>query len=174
MKLGKFEKLDLRTFWKKEDSDFTPWLAKEENIQLLGDTIGIDLEVKRQEDNKSFVKLHSAQPQHWINAAIGRSNFFLSANVNSKEDSISISLNIIGDDAEQNYERLYELGYEKSLKNISPDLLWDKMEGRKMSCVLLKTSGDFTKRNGWPNQHAWFKDNLEKFKKFFRPLVKKV
>ncbi len=312
MKLGRLEKQDLRTYWRKEGSEFTPWLAKEENIQLLGETIGIDLEVKKQEDNvgpyraditcidttnnhlvlienqlektdhihlgqlmtyasgldavtiiwiaqrfteehrsaldwlnritedsinffgieielyrindsppapmfnmvskpnnwakslrksvssqnlsetklqqqeywqglitflednKSFVKLHSAQPQHWINASIGKSYFYLSATVNSRENSISIWLNITGDDAESNYEKLYELGYERSLVDINSDLLWDKMEGRKMSSVILKTSGDFTKRSDWPNQHAWFKDNLEKFTKFFRPLVKNV
>ena len=45
MKLGKIEKLDLRDIWANEASDFTPWLAKEENIKLLGDTIGIELKV---------------------------------------------------------------------------------------------------------------------------------
>lgn len=49
MKLGKIEKLDLRDIWANEASDFTPWLAKEENIKLLGDTIGIELEVESQE-----------------------------------------------------------------------------------------------------------------------------
>ena len=49
MKLGKIEKLDLRDIWANEASDFTPWLAKPENIKLLGDTIGIDLEVESQE-----------------------------------------------------------------------------------------------------------------------------
>jgi len=44
MKLGRLEKLDLRTYWKKEATDFTPWLAQEENIQLLSETIGIELE----------------------------------------------------------------------------------------------------------------------------------
>mgnify|MGYP000884166979 FL=1 len=51
MKLGRLEKLDLRKYWKKEDTDFTPWLAQEENIQLLGETIGLDLEVQSQEEN---------------------------------------------------------------------------------------------------------------------------
>lgn len=312
MKLGKFIKLDLRDYWKKEDKDFTPWLAKEENIQLLSETIGIELEVKMQEDNigpyraditcvdttnnhlvlienqlektdhthlgqlmtyasgldavtiiwiaqkfteehrsaldwlnritedtinffgievelyrindslpapmfnivskpnnwakyvrksvssqnlsetrllqqeywqslktflednKSFVKLHSAQPQHWTNSAIGRANFYLSATVNSRENTLSIWLNIVGDDAEANYEKLYQMAYEKSLAEISSELLWDKMEGKKSSSVILKTAGDFSKRNDWPNQHAWFKEYLEKFHKYFKPLVKKV
>ena len=46
MSLGRLEKIDLRTYWKKEATDFTPWLAKEENIQLLSETIGIELEVQ--------------------------------------------------------------------------------------------------------------------------------
>lgn len=51
MKLGKIKKIDLRTIWASESSDFTPWLAKEENIALLSDAIGMDLEVESQEKN---------------------------------------------------------------------------------------------------------------------------
>lgn len=46
MELGKVEKLAIRDQWKNEEYDFTPWLAKEENIQLLGDEINLDLEVE--------------------------------------------------------------------------------------------------------------------------------
>lgn len=42
--LGKLEKItDLRSIWKHEAIDFTNWLAKEENMNLLGDEIGIEL-----------------------------------------------------------------------------------------------------------------------------------
>lgn len=47
--LGKLERVELREIWKTEDRDFTPWLASEENISILADTIGIDLEVEAQE-----------------------------------------------------------------------------------------------------------------------------
>lgn len=49
MKLGKIRKIDLRDVWASESSDFTPWLAKEENIAMLGDAIGMYLEVESQE-----------------------------------------------------------------------------------------------------------------------------
>ena len=49
MKLGKLEKLQLRNYWRNEGTDFTPWLAQEENIQLLSEAICIDLEVHGQE-----------------------------------------------------------------------------------------------------------------------------
>ncbi len=48
-KLGRLEKLDLRDAWKNEAGDFTPWLASEENIKLLGDAMNLDLEVQQQE-----------------------------------------------------------------------------------------------------------------------------
>ena len=51
MKLGTIKKIDLRDVWSSESSDFTPWLATEENISLLGDAIGLELEVESQEKN---------------------------------------------------------------------------------------------------------------------------
>ncbi len=51
MKLGALNKVDLRDIWNTEANDFTPWLAKEENLNLLGDTIGIDIEFEAQEKN---------------------------------------------------------------------------------------------------------------------------
>lgn len=42
--LGEFEPVDLRTVWNNEATDFTPWLAKAENLEKLSKTLGMDLE----------------------------------------------------------------------------------------------------------------------------------
>ncbi|MBR1417996.1 MAG: DUF4268 domain-containing protein, partial [Synergistaceae bacterium] len=43
MNLGKLEEItDLRTVWPNEASDFTPWLASDDNIELLADALGLD------------------------------------------------------------------------------------------------------------------------------------
>lgn len=47
--LGRLVKVDLRQVWISEPGDFTPWLAQPENIVLLGEAIGIELEVESQE-----------------------------------------------------------------------------------------------------------------------------
>ena len=48
--LGRLEKIkNIRDIWDTEDRDFTPWLAEENNIALLGDAIGLSLEVEAQE-----------------------------------------------------------------------------------------------------------------------------
>lgn len=52
MKLGLLEEIeDLRTVWPHEALDFTPWLAKEDNISLLSDAIGIDITVESTESS---------------------------------------------------------------------------------------------------------------------------
>ena len=47
--LGRLTPMDLREVWQSESGDFTPWLARPENIALLGETIGLDLVVLAQE-----------------------------------------------------------------------------------------------------------------------------
>lgn len=46
---GKLEKVDLRVGWSSESSDFTPWLAKEENLRVLAEAIGLELSLEAQE-----------------------------------------------------------------------------------------------------------------------------
>jgi len=43
MDLSRLAKVELREAWPHEASDFTSWLAEEENLQLLSDEIGIDI-----------------------------------------------------------------------------------------------------------------------------------
>lgn len=50
--LGKIIKIDdLRTIWKHEARDFSKWLAQEDNLALLGETIGIDIILKETESS---------------------------------------------------------------------------------------------------------------------------
>jgi len=51
MKIGKLDKVDPRHLWNGEAKDFTPWLARESNIEYLSEVIGIELEVISEEKN---------------------------------------------------------------------------------------------------------------------------
>jgi hypothetical protein len=68
--LGRLKKVDLREAWESEAGDFTPWLAQEENIALLSDTIGIDLEVEAQEKNvgpfRADILCKDTATDHWV------------------------------------------------------------------------------------------------------------
>ncbi len=48
--LARLEPVDLRTVWEHEAQDFTPWLAQPENLRLLGETLGLELEDARTEE----------------------------------------------------------------------------------------------------------------------------
>lgn len=68
--LGRLDKVDLRDIWTTEAGDFTPWLASEENLALLGDTIGIDLELEAQEKSvgpfKADILCKDTLDGHWV------------------------------------------------------------------------------------------------------------
>ena len=49
--LGRLERVDLRSAWISEATSFTPWLATSDNLKLLGDAIGIDLEFEGSEQS---------------------------------------------------------------------------------------------------------------------------
>lgn len=43
MKIGTLKEVDIRDIWKHEQYDFSAWLAKEENIKLLNEKLGLTL-----------------------------------------------------------------------------------------------------------------------------------
>jgi hypothetical protein len=312
MKLGRLEKIDLRNQWKKEDTEFTPWLAEEENIELLGEVINMELEVQSQEESvgpfradilcidtatnnyvlienqlertdhihlgqlmtyaagldavtiiwiaRKFTEEHRAaldwlnnitdekfnffgieielyriadslaapkfnliakpndwtksvrksassqnltetkllqqeywqafkdymeeknsrtritkpQPQHWMNLAIGKSNYCLTVSVNTKDNTISVWLDILGANAKTNFEKLKEINEERSYQEINEDVRWLRMDDKIQSAVILTVNGNMKNKNDWENQFEWFKEYLERFDRFFRPLIKSI
>jgi len=44
--LGRLESVSLREYWQDEARDFTKWLASDENLGLLSDTLGMELELE--------------------------------------------------------------------------------------------------------------------------------
>jgi len=49
--LGRLERIELREIWRTEAQDFTPWLARPENLAVLSDALKIELELEAQERN---------------------------------------------------------------------------------------------------------------------------
>lgn len=49
--LGRLERVDLRNIWLSEATEFTPWLAQADNLSVLADAVGIELELEAQERN---------------------------------------------------------------------------------------------------------------------------
>lgn len=313
MKIGKLKKIDLRELWTGEATDFTPWLASEENISLLSEEIGIELEVVQEEqrvgmfradilckdtitdkfvlienqlertdhshlgqlmtyaagldavtiiwiaktfseehraamdwlngitDDKisfigieievykigeslpapmfqivakpndwsksirssantageltptkqlnleywtalykflqssdTFLKSQKPQPHHWTSYAIGRSNFHLSATVSIRDNFIRIELYISGSNAKDNYYKLKNLYEEEAGIYFDNHLVWNELPDAKVSIVEIKKEANTSNRGEWQEQFQWFRKNIEKMDKFFRPKVKKL
>jgi hypothetical protein len=66
--LGKLQRVDLREIWTKEHIDFTPWLA--ENLHVLGEAIGIELELETVEKNvgafRADILAKDVQTDEWV------------------------------------------------------------------------------------------------------------
>lgn len=48
---GVMERLKVRDYFANEANDFTPWLSADTNIKILGDALGLELEVEGSEEN---------------------------------------------------------------------------------------------------------------------------
>lgn len=68
--IGRLESVDVRTVWESESADFTPWLAQEESLKLLGDAVGLDLELEAQEQTvgpfRADILCRDAQTDSWV------------------------------------------------------------------------------------------------------------
>ncbi|MFZ5931608.1 MAG: DUF4268 domain-containing protein [Pseudomonadota bacterium] len=70
-KLGRIERVELRSIWTSEDKHFTPWLAQPENLEILGETLGIELEFEAQEKDvgpfrADILCKNTAEKDSWV------------------------------------------------------------------------------------------------------------
>ena len=70
LNLGRLEKLDLRNVWLSESSHFTPWLAQPENLAVLADAVGLELELEGQERNvgpfRADILCKDVESEQWV------------------------------------------------------------------------------------------------------------
>lgn len=70
--LGKMEPVNVRSAWPNEATDFTPWLASEQGLELLQDALGMDLEVEAVEQSIGpfradiLAKRLDTPDEHWV------------------------------------------------------------------------------------------------------------
>ena len=68
--LGRLQKVDLREIWRTEDQHFTPWLAREENLAVLAETLGMELELEAEEKRvgpfRADILCRNADDGSWV------------------------------------------------------------------------------------------------------------
>lgn len=128
-------------------------------------------------NNGNPFKMQKPLPQHWSNIAIGKSGFHISLTVNSQKKILGITLEINTDSAADNkqyFDTLKENFQQLAETAISENLVWSRLDNKKVSTITLTTDGDFLDKSTHPEQFAWFLDAIVKFDKFFRPKIKSL
>ena len=68
--LGKLERVELQSIWENEAQDFTPWLATEENLSILADTLHMELELEARETNvgqfRADILCKNTDDESWV------------------------------------------------------------------------------------------------------------
>jgi hypothetical protein len=124
------------------------------------------------ESSGTKIRSQKPLPQHWTNFAIGRSNFHMSATHSVRDNFIRVEFLINGHNSKDIFDELKDKYESSSYEKIDSELLWDKLEERKVSCVYIKKSTDVNNRSEWPDQFEWILDKLQKMEAFFRPKIK--
>lgn len=124
-------------------------------------------------EHGSPLRLQKPLPQHWTNLAIGRSNYWLCARVNTLAENISADLNI-GEKNKAGFNALYAQkdGIEREFG--SP-LIWNELPQKIQSIIgITKDDADIMNEADWDNQFAWLADKLEKLDKVFRRRIREL
>lgn len=114
------------------------------------------------------------RPQHWMTFPVGRSHFWLSADMNTRKNRINVTFWMNGPQAKHHYSLLYR---QKSTieEELNEGLAWHELPNKKSSYILLgRENSVIGDRSAWPIQHAWLLAKLEAFHRCFSPRVKAI
>jgi Domain of unknown function (DUF4268) len=123
------------------------------------------------EVNGSIVKMRIPRPKSWSDISLGKSDIYLAAGMNSKTNLLTIWLVIRGAQSKESFDKLYRMAYKNSLIEINRSIIWDRMDGRQRCAVILNQPADIYNKSDWKQQFDWFKKNLEKYVRFFKPKI---
>lgn len=122
-------------------------------------------------ERKSSLKPQKAHPQHWMDLSLGRSNFHLSALVNTKERRLSAGVFMDGRYAKQQFKALLAMRDEIE-KAFGLPVEWRELPNRQESQILCsKNESDIRNREAWPSHHTWLAEVLERLDSVFRGRV---
>ena len=124
-----------------------------------------------------------ALPQNWMNIAIGRSGFQLSAIAsawNSQDNTwdtgeIRAEFVVTLDNAAEFYDQFHRRQDEIQEKlGLEEQLTWHNPENTKSWKTYLRKTANVANRSDWPAQHEWLRRRLNKLLGVFQPMVKEL
>ena len=102
-------------------------------------------------ENNLNLRLRKANPQHWYDLSIGRTDCNISLTVNSLKKELACEIYI--SNSKETFDEFYN-NKEEIDKSINA-LEWMELPTKKASRIKKKTKGDFRNENKWPTYFEW-------------------
>jgi hypothetical protein len=120
----------------------------------------------------SVVRPQKPLAQSWATFALGKSNVYLVARVNTLENRIEAYVAMVGNAGKEYFRQLAEQR-EAIEQEFGPGLEWRELPLRKESQIgVVRSPANPTDESDWPSQHAWLRQNLERLHKVFSKRAK--
>ncbi len=115
----------------------------------------------------------SASHDHWMNIAMGKGSMHIALLLNTRELKATIQL-YIWDDADKKYFDALVKYKEEAEAQIGVPLTWRRLDNKKASTIDIYKSCNLYDKSKQEEIFAWYREYIEKFITFFRPIVKKM
>ncbi len=122
---------------------------------------------------KELPSVQSARPQAWFDVALGRSGIFISNNVNTWDNKITLKVYISHKVADIYLPKLIEQKVEIE-EEIGERLIWNPFPEKLDKTIILYKDFDLNDKERWTECLIWMVDNTLKFRKAFAPRIKKI
>ena len=133
------------------------------------------------EEHSSRLKATKPFPQHWMNLALGRTEFGLGAiaslsnsNTNNYDcGELRTEVQVSAQNAKGVYSALETQKHEIE-QELNESLTWHNPENKNMCRIYLRRDANIKDKSDWPHQHEWLMENLGKLYRSFNPLITKL
>ena len=125
-------------------------------------------------DSGSKLRLQKPMPKHWHSFSVGRSHFYITALLNTRDNRIGVELCIADPEYAKNFFNLLVKDKVAIEQEVGAELEWKELAEKTSSKIIQFKDKDPTDKNDWGSQHAWFKERIEIFDKVFRKRVQNL
>ena len=118
-------------------------------------------------EQSKLIRPRKPSPQHWCDFALGRSNVYLQAAIDSQKKLLSAGIAMDGPYNKSFYHQLYAQRQEIE-KGLGGQVTWWELPEKKSSYVsIYRPDSPLGDRDTWPAQHDWLLQKLELLHRVF-------
>ena len=182
--LARLESVELREIWDSESGDFTPWLAQEENLALLGEAIDVDLEMEAQEKEvgpfRADILCKDAATNAWViveNQLESTDHIHLGQLLTYAAGLKATTIVWIAKEFTDQHRAVLDwLNNDKDAieREIGFSLDWGDGDDEFQWIGTSNDDADPANRTDWPSQHLWLAEKLDAFHGVFASRIREL